>query len=85
MGVLDGYDPSRLQFVMDALRTASSPTAIDLTQNAHRAKMSTNDDYLRTNGHRAVRNADGTGMTLAQIATAAGLTSVQVQDLAGRI
>jgi hypothetical protein len=85
MGVLDGYDASRLQFVADALRTMSSPTVVDLTTEVHRKKISTNDDTLRSNGHRAVRNSDGTGMTIAQIATAAGLTSAQVQDMAGRL
>jgi hypothetical protein len=85
MALLDGYDASRLQFVVDALRTATSPTSIDLTQENQRKKLSTNDDILRSNGHRAVRNVDGTGMTIAQIAAAAGLTSAQVQDIAGRI
>lgn len=85
MGVLDGYDSSRLQFVVDALRTMGSPTSVDLTMEKDRKKIGTNDDALRSNGHRAIRNSDGTGMTIAQIATAAGLTSAQVLDLAGRL
>jgi hypothetical protein len=84
MGVLDGYDSSRLQFVADALRT-SSHMALDLAKESDRKKISTRDDILRSNGHIAVRNSDGTGMTIAQIATAANLTSAQVQDLAGRL
>ena len=78
-------DANTLQFVVDALRTMVSPTAIDLTMDKDRKKISTNDDLLRTNGHRAIRNPDGTGMTIAQIATASGLTVAQVQDIAGRI
>jgi hypothetical protein len=85
MALLDGYDASRLQFVVDALRTFSSPTAVDLTMEKDRKKIGTNDDQLRSNGHRAVRNSDGTGMTLAQIATSANLTVAQVTDIAGRI
>jgi len=85
MALLDGYDASRLQFVVDALRTMSSPTQLDLTVERDRKKISTIDDTLRSNGHRAIRNADGTGMTIAQIATASGLTSAQVQDIVGRI
>lgn len=85
MALLDGYDANRLQFVVDALRTASSPTVLDLTMDADRRKHSSNSDILRSNGHRAVRNADSTGMTIAQIATASNLTSAQVQDIAGRI
>ena len=84
MGVLDGYDSSRLQFVVDALRTDGS-MPVDLTMESRRVKIGTNDDFLRRNGHRAVRNSDGTGMTIAQIATAANLTVAQVQDIAGRI
>lgn len=85
MAVLDGYDSNRLQFVVDALRTMNSPTAVDLTKVADRQRVGTNLDLLRTNGHVAIRNNDGTGMTIAQIATAANLTTAQVQDLAGRI
>jgi hypothetical protein len=84
MAVLDGYDPSRLQFVVDALRTAVAVVPVDLTTDKDRKKMSTNNDQLR-NGRRAIRNPDGTGMTYAQIAAAANLTVAQVQDLAGRI
>ena len=69
----------------DALRTMSSPTALDLTADGDRRKISTNRDLLRSNGHTAIRNSDGTGMTIAQIATAAGLTTAQVTDLAGRL
>jgi hypothetical protein len=85
MAAADGFDQSRLQFVIDALRTMSSATAIDLTTVKGRSVISTNDDLLRSNGHRAIRNNDGTGMTLAQIATASGLTAAQVLDLAGRV
>ena len=85
MGVLDGYDANRLQFVVDALRTAQSPTVVDLTMNRDRGKLATQDDYLRARGRPAIRNSDGTGMTYAQIATAAGLTTAQVQDIAGRL
>lgn len=83
--LLSGYDSSRLQFVADALRTAVSPTVLDLTMEVDRRKHSTNGDILRSNGHRAIRNSDATGMTIAQIATAANLTSAQVQDMVGRI
>lgn len=85
MALLDGYDTSRLQFVADALRTAISPTSVDLTMETDRKKISTHNDFLRSNGHRAVRNSDGSGMTIAQIAAAANLTVAQVQDAAGRI
>ncbi len=85
MGVLDGYDASRLQFVVDALRTASSPTQLDLTKETDRKKISTTNDILRSNGHVAIRNADGTSLTVAQIATAANLTVAQVTDIAGRL
>ena len=85
MGVVDGYSPSTLQFVVDALRTMSTPTSVDLTMESDRRKISTIQDTLRTNGRQAIRNADGTGMTIAQIATAANLTAAQVRDIAGRI
>lgn len=85
MAVLDSIDAGRLQFVVDALRTAVSPTQLDLTMNGDRQKVHTINDTLRSNGHKAIRNPDGTGMTLAQIATASGLTVAQVQDIAGRI
>jgi hypothetical protein len=85
MALLDGYDANRIQFVVDALRTAVSPTTIDLTMESSRKKIGTRDDILRSNGHIAVRNSDGTGLTYAQIATAANLTVAQVQDIAGRI
>jgi hypothetical protein len=85
MAVLDSYDASRLQFVVDALRTMNSPTTIDLTTNSGRQTVHTVNDILRTNGHKAIRNPDGTGMTIAQIATASGLTVAQVTDIAGRI
>jgi hypothetical protein len=86
MALLDGYDSSRLQFVADALRSAVGPmNPLDITIEVNRKKISSNDDQLRANGHRAIRNSDGTAMTIAQIATAANLTSAQVQDIAGRI
>jgi hypothetical protein len=85
MAAADGFDSSRLQFVIDAMRTMNSPTAIDLTTVKGRITIGTNDDILRSNGHRAIRNSDGTGMTLAQIATASGLTAAQVLDLSGRL
>jgi hypothetical protein len=85
MALTDGYNPSTLQFVIDALRTASSPTSIDLTTEIGRKKIATEKDVLQSNGHKAVRNNDGTGMTIAQIATAANMTTAQVTELAGRL
>lgn len=78
------YDANTLQFVADALRTMNSPIQLDLTKDADRRKHSTNDDILR-NGHRAIRNSDGTSLTIAQIAAASNLTVAQVTDIAGRI
>jgi hypothetical protein len=85
MGVVDGcmirQDCSSLRMLCDG----KAAYVIDLTMTNHRKKISTNDDILQTNGRRAIRNADGTGMTLAQIATAANLTVAQVTDIAGRL
>jgi hypothetical protein len=85
MAVILPTNASTLQFVADALRTAFSPTAIDLTMEKDRKKIGTINDTLRSNGHIAIRNPDGTGMTIAQIATAANLTVAQVTDIAGRL
>jgi hypothetical protein len=86
MGVLDGYDSSRLQFVADALRTINMKMPnLDLTKENDRKKLSTISDTTANSGHAAVRNGDGTAMTVAQIATAANLTVAQVTDLLGRL
>jgi hypothetical protein len=86
MGVVDGYDSARLQFVVDALRTVNMGAPnLDLTMESSRQRLSTNRDTIRASGHSAVRNGDGTAMTIAQIATAANLTVAQVTDIAGRI
>lgn len=85
MGVLDGYNPVTLQFVADALRTFNAPKQnLDLTKDADRHLISTILDTTPS-GHESVRNADGTALTIAQIATAANLTSAQVQDIASRL
>jgi hypothetical protein len=85
VGVADGYDPSRLQFVVDALRTTTSTPPLDLTQNSHRARMATDQDVSRKSSRPAVRNGDGTALTVAQIATAANLTVAQITDIFGRL
>lgn len=85
MAATDFVNASTLQFVVDALRTATSPTVVDLTMEKDRKKISTINDTLRSNGHGAIRNSDGTALTIAQIATAANLTTAQVTDIAGRI
>jgi hypothetical protein len=86
MGVLDGYDSKRLQFVADALRTMNMAMPnLDLSKEGSRRAISTSADALRISGHAAVRNGDGTALTIAQIATAANLTVAQVTDLAGRL
>ena len=81
---IDNVSPSTLQFVIDALRTAIGGS-LDLTSDTNRRKLSTHRDRDTVAGHVAIRNGDGTGMTMAQIATAANLTTAQVQDIAGRI
>ncbi len=86
MGVLDGYNPVTLQFVADALRTFNaSKQNLDMTKDADRHLSSTVSDTIQSSGHESVRNGDGTALTIAQIATAANLTSAQVQDIAGRL
>lgn len=86
MGVLDGYNPVTLQFVANALRTFDTPKQnLDLTNDADRHLISTVSDTIPASGHESVRNGDGTALTIAQIATAANLTSAQVQDIAGRL
>jgi hypothetical protein len=86
MGVVDGYDANRLQFVANALRTANMGTPnLDLTLAGARQAISTSIDTIRKSGQPAVRNGDGTALTIAQIATAANLTVTQVTDIAGRI
>ena len=84
MGLLDGYSPSTLQFVADALRTQHAPS-LDLTMNIDRTKLHTYRDMLQKSGRPAIRNGDGTALTIAQIATAANLTVAQVTNLAGRV
>jgi hypothetical protein len=85
MALLDGYAPTTLQFVANALRTQlmNAPN-LDLTTEGSRKKISTSSDRNRS-GQPAVRNGDGTALTIAQIATAANLTVAQVTDLAGRL
>jgi hypothetical protein len=85
MAVTDGVNASTLQFVADALRTALIMPTLDLTKDGNRHKISTIDEALRTTGRPAIRNGDGTSLTIAQIATAANLTVAQVTDIAGRI
>lgn len=78
-----GISPSTLQFVIAAFRTGLGGN-LDLTSTTNRRKMATDEDQ-HGYGKRAVRNGDGTSMTIAQIATAANLTTAQVIDIAGRI
>jgi hypothetical protein len=80
MAILDEYPAPILQFVSDALRSGVS---LDLTLEAHRKKLNTESDR-GTSGHRAIRNSDGSSMTIAQIAAAANLTVAQVMTIAGR-
>lgn len=84
MALTDGVGPSTLQFVADALRTmnASEP-ALDMTKESNRQNVGRG--MLRSSGHAAVRNADGTALTIAQIATAANLTTDQVTEMANRV
>jgi hypothetical protein len=84
MGVVDGYSPSTLQFVADALRSVHAVPP-DLTTAAGRILLNSERDFSPKSGHRAIRNPDGTTLTLAQIATAANLTVAQVTDIAGRL
>ena len=84
MGVVDGYNSSVLQFVVDALRTQHAPAA-DLTTASGRRMLHAETDRLVATGRPAIRNPNGTALTVAQIATAANLTSAQVQDIAGRL
>jgi hypothetical protein len=74
-------NPFTLQFVIDALRTVGN---LDLTMIKDRKKLSTTDDRGLL-GHPAIRNPDGTALSIAQIAAAAGVTTAQVMDIAGRI
>lgn len=86
MGVVDGYNASTLQFVVNALRTSTGSAApLDLTKESDRKKINTDRDAVQKTGQLAIRNADGTPLTIAQIATAANLTVAQVTDIAGRI
>lgn len=84
MGLLDTVNASTLQFVADALRTMVIPPA-DLTTASGRGKLNTPADVSSKSGRPAIRNPDGTAMTVAQIAAAANLTVAQVTDLAGRV
>ena len=84
--VLAGVSPSTLQFVADALRTASAANStLDLTKDSNRRRMNTAEEATQHTGRPAIRNSDGTSMTVAQIATATNLTVAQVTDIAGRL
>lgn len=83
MAVGDGISPSTLQFVIAAFRTGVGGN-LDMTSDSNRRKMGTDRDNHQF-GKPAVRNGDGTAMTIAQIASAANLTTAQVIDIAGRI
>lgn len=83
MADLISISPFTLQFVLDSLRTAHVGT-LDLTSETNRKLLNTRRDKSIV-GKPAIRNGDGTAMTVAQIATAANLTVAQVNDLAGRI
>lgn len=57
---------------------------LDLSVDDNRKRISTRRDR-NTAGKDAIRNGDGTALTIAQIAAAANLTTAQVTDIAGRI
>jgi hypothetical protein len=74
-------NPFTLQFIIDALRTVGN---LDLTMDKDRRKLSTSGDRGAL-GHPAIRNPDGTALSVAQIAAAANVTTAIVMDIAGRI
>jgi len=76
-------NPSTIQFVLDALRTLNSPP-LDLSKDENRRKMSRREE-LNYKGTGAIRNADGTSMSIAQIAFSSNLSFAQVTQLFGSI
>jgi len=83
MADLPDISPSTLQFVIAAVRTSFGGN-LDMSVASNRSKISTQDDRHNF-GKPAVRNPNGTAMTVAQIATATNLTTAQVTDILGRI
>ena len=83
MADIPDLSPSTLQFVIAAFRTSLTGN-MDMSVNDNRRRIGTSDDRHQY-GKSAVRNPNGTAMTIAQIATAANLTTAQVTDIAGRV